>query len=136
MFLASKAFTTETIDNSKNPVARFEGLGSIFREHREKCSEKTTIQPHMLDRISRNYELAVQSDMGSSMTTRGAKYTAQPYGRNQKTKSYHRRAAETAEETKSLEQNSRNQRQEPHRRGRREKPSLWSRSTKGAVSGS
>jgi hypothetical protein len=28
--------TTEAFDNSKNPVACFEGLGSIFRGHREK----------------------------------------------------------------------------------------------------
>jgi hypothetical protein len=29
--------TTETFVNSKNPVACFEGLGSIFRERREKA---------------------------------------------------------------------------------------------------
>ena len=28
--------TTETFDNSKNPVACFEGLRSIFRDRREK----------------------------------------------------------------------------------------------------
>ncbi len=28
--------TTEAFDNSKNPVAYFKGLRSIFREHREK----------------------------------------------------------------------------------------------------
>jgi len=33
--------TTEAFDNSKNPVACFEGPGSIFREHGEK---KTGLQ--------------------------------------------------------------------------------------------
>ena len=29
-------FVTDAFDNSKNPVACFEGLGSIFRGHGEK----------------------------------------------------------------------------------------------------
>ena len=31
----SSLFVTEAFDNSKKPVACFEGPGSIFREHRE-----------------------------------------------------------------------------------------------------
>jgi hypothetical protein len=33
--------TAETFDNSKNPVACFEGPGSIFRGHREKQTDKS-----------------------------------------------------------------------------------------------
>jgi hypothetical protein len=37
-----KAFTTETFDNSKNPVACFEGLGSIFRKRGERHLNEST----------------------------------------------------------------------------------------------
>ncbi len=47
--------TTETFDNSKDPVACFEGLGSIFSERRENNNLDKNLYT-----VSRNCTLAIR----------------------------------------------------------------------------
>jgi hypothetical protein len=60
--------TAETFDNSKNPVARFEGLGSIFRERRENKNLDKREKP--LDRINRINRKATSAEGEFSLCTR------------------------------------------------------------------